>query len=50
MSEGHKAIFRVALALLKEHTTQLCGASDRMDAMDVLCPVRFQLKNNDFLC
>ena len=39
MSEGHKAIFRVALALLKEHTTQLAGASDRVDAMDVLCPI-----------
>ena len=39
MSEGHKAIFRVALALLNEHTEQLVRASDRVDAMDLLCPI-----------
>jgi hypothetical protein len=39
MSEGHKAIFRVALALLNEHTEQLVNASDRVDAMDLLCPI-----------
>lgn len=39
MSEGHKAIFRVALALLNEHTSQLVSASDRVDAMDLLCPI-----------
>ena len=54
MSEGHKALFRIAIVLLKAHTTHLASASDRADAMDLLCPInplatRVPINDNDML-
>ena len=54
MSEGHKALFRIAIVLLKAHTTHLSKASDHADAMDLLCPInplatRVPINDNDML-
>ena len=54
MSEGHKALFRIAIVLLKAHTTHLSKAVDHADAMDLLCPInplatRVPINDNDML-